>query len=204
MQWFKANKLSWNTSKTKYTYFHKLRRNDYIPLKLPALKINNTEIKREYCIKCLGVLLDECLTWKKHIETIENKISKNIGILYKAKILFESNMSKKCLLFICTYNHGGIKNRRDNSYQSLFNLLKYSFVCGTLWTNARFEIFHISLDFLYNLRHGPFIYVSKNWLFACFRILSTKFLMNIRTLTNALTLAQIVVQHNKVFWKLLA
>ena len=43
-EWFKANKLSLNTSKTKYTFFHKLRRNDYITLKLPALKINNTEI----------------------------------------------------------------------------------------------------------------------------------------------------------------
>ena len=93
-EWFKANKLSLNTSKTKYTFFHKLRRNDYIPLKLPALKINNTEIKREYCIKFLGVLLDECLTWKKHIETIENKISKNIGIIYKAKFFLNQTCLK--------------------------------------------------------------------------------------------------------------
>ena len=33
----------------------------------------------------LGILLDETLTCKKHIQVIENKISKNIGILYKAK-----------------------------------------------------------------------------------------------------------------------
>ena len=93
-EWFKANKLSLNTSKTKYTFLHKLRRNDYIPLKLPALKINNTEIKREYCIKFLGVLSDECLTWKKHVETIENKISKNIGILYKAKFFLNQTCLK--------------------------------------------------------------------------------------------------------------
>ena len=32
-------------------------------------------------------MLDENLAWKKHIELIESKMSKNIGILYKAKFL---------------------------------------------------------------------------------------------------------------------
>ena len=41
----------------------------------------------------LGVLLDENLTWKRHIETIKNKISKNIGIMYKARNI----LNKKCL-----------------------------------------------------------------------------------------------------------
>ena len=31
-EWFKANKLSLNTSKTKYIFFHKLCKADYIPL----------------------------------------------------------------------------------------------------------------------------------------------------------------------------
>ena len=92
-EWFKANKLSLNTGKTKYMFFHKLNVTDNIPLKLPNLVLNNNKIKREYSMKFLGVLLDECLTWKKHIEMIENKISKNIGILYKAKFL----LNQKCL-----------------------------------------------------------------------------------------------------------
>ena len=61
--------------------------------KLPDLKMNNSTIKREYGIKFLGVILDENLTWRKHINIIENKISKNIGLLYKAKFL----LSQKCL-----------------------------------------------------------------------------------------------------------
>ena len=32
-EWFKANQLSLNTGKTKYIFFHKLRKADYIPLK---------------------------------------------------------------------------------------------------------------------------------------------------------------------------
>ena len=37
-EWFKANKLSLNISKTKYTFFHPQRKNDEIPLKLPNYK----------------------------------------------------------------------------------------------------------------------------------------------------------------------
>ena len=86
-QWFKANKLSLNVSKTKYTFFHKLNTRDYIPLKLPVLCINQVVIKREHSMKFLGVILDENVTWKEHIKLIENKTAKNIGILYKAKFL---------------------------------------------------------------------------------------------------------------------
>ena len=38
-EWFKANKHSLNTGKTKYIFFHKLCKADYIPLKYPDLKI---------------------------------------------------------------------------------------------------------------------------------------------------------------------
>ena len=40
----------------------------YVPLRLPKLYINNTEIKREISIKYLGALLEDTLTWKPHIE----------------------------------------------------------------------------------------------------------------------------------------
>ena len=71
--------------KTKYSFFHKPSKKDDIPLRLPKLIINNYEIQREESIKFLGVLLDQHLTWKEHIKLTENKIAKNIGILYKAR-----------------------------------------------------------------------------------------------------------------------
>ena len=40
-QSFKANKLSLNEGKTKFTLLHKLHNNDNPPLKLPDLKVNN-------------------------------------------------------------------------------------------------------------------------------------------------------------------
>ena len=56
-------------------------------------------------------MLDENLTLKKHIELIESKMSKNIGIIYKAKFL----LNKTCLkIYIFLF------------YSKLLNLCKYS------------------------------------------------------------------------------
>ena len=74
--WFKTNKLSLNANKTKYVFFHKARKKKNLPITFPILKINDTEIKREQSIKFLGVMIDENLTWRNHIDLIENKISK--------------------------------------------------------------------------------------------------------------------------------
>ena len=81
--WFKANKLSLNNKKTKYTLFHKNSIKDDLPLELPDLKITNNQIERKKAIKFLGVMLDENVNWQEHIRTVENKIAKNIGLLYR-------------------------------------------------------------------------------------------------------------------------
>ena len=40
-------------------------------------------------MKFLGVIIDENLTWKNHIEVAKNKISKNIGVLYRDSNLLD-------------------------------------------------------------------------------------------------------------------
>ena len=82
--WFCANKLSRNTDKTKYVLFRKAKSKDNLPLVLPGFFINDVKIKSENSLKFLGVMIDENVTWKTHVELVENKISKSIGILYKA------------------------------------------------------------------------------------------------------------------------
>ena len=85
---------------TKYSFFHKPSKKYDIPLRLPKLIINNYEnyeIQREESIKFLGVLIDQHLTWKEHIKLTENKIAKNIDILYEAR----PNLDKRALL--CLY-----------------------------------------------------------------------------------------------------
>ena len=58
----------------------------------------------------MGVLIDEHLTWKKHITVIENKVSKNLGILYGARRVLDSTALKNLYFsFIHSYlNYGNI------------------------------------------------------------------------------------------------
>ena len=67
------------------TNSHLMWKKKQILLVLPKLNINNSEIVRAESFKFLGVLLDKNLSWKAHIKYIENKISKNIGALFKAR-----------------------------------------------------------------------------------------------------------------------
>ena len=83
--WFKANKLSLNVTKTKFTLFHPISKKRTIPLILPLLKIDDTHITRDRVTKFLGVLIDENISWKAQIANICSKVSKSIGILYKAR-----------------------------------------------------------------------------------------------------------------------
>ena len=81
---------------------------------LPKLEINGNIIERERVTKFLGVLLDENLSWKSHINTIKNKISKNIGLLYKVRYIIK----EKCLTqFYCSY---------INSYLTYANIVRGS------------------------------------------------------------------------------
>ena len=79
-----------NVEKTRYTLFHKCIDHENIPLKLPLLQLNSNIIERENSLKFLGVIFEEHLTWKKHIQLIENKV---VSVLYKASKLINS----KCL-----------------------------------------------------------------------------------------------------------
>ena len=77
---------------------------DSISLQLPAMTLNNIKIKRENSVKFLGVIIDENLTWKNHIEVVENKISKKIGVFYRASHLLNfKNLLKIYFSFIHIY-----------------------------------------------------------------------------------------------------
>ena len=69
------------------------------------ISICNNEIKRSESIKFLGVFLDENLTWKDHIRYLENKIAKNIGLLFRSKPYLTKNASYRYITvtFIPTY-----------------------------------------------------------------------------------------------------
>ena len=92
--WFRANKLSLNEDKTRFTLFHVPQNRDNLPLRLPALKINDYKIKRSPSIIFLKFLVDEHLSWIDQIDTLENKLSKDLGLLYKAKQFLNAKAMK--------------------------------------------------------------------------------------------------------------
>ena len=46
-------------------------------------------IERVNLMKFLSVLLDHNLSWKEHIKYLENKIAKNIGLMYRGKAFLD-------------------------------------------------------------------------------------------------------------------
>ena len=123
-EWFQTNKLSLNEDKTRFTLFHKLQDRDNLPLQLPVLKINNYEIKRSSSIKLLGVMVDEHLNWKDHINLVENKLSKNLGLSHKAK-QFLNAKAMKSLYF--SFIHSYLTYGNVVSYSTSINKTKNLF-----------------------------------------------------------------------------
>ena len=74
-------------------YFTLSQKRQFLPQTLLNLLIDDIHIKREHVTKFLGVIIDENLSWKEHIEILSSKISKSIGMLYKSRDV----LSKQCL-----------------------------------------------------------------------------------------------------------
>ena len=51
------------------------------------LKINNAEIPKVTATKFLGIILDDRLNWKPHIQSVKSKLSCILSIMYKASKL---------------------------------------------------------------------------------------------------------------------
>jgi len=128
--WFKINRLSLNTAKTKWTLFHPLNKKNTIPHLLPDLYIDNVIIKREKITKFLGIYIDENLTWKHHINIISSRISKCIGILYKARnILNKQQLTQLYYSFVhCHINYANIiwGSTQKTKLKTLFNHQKHA------------------------------------------------------------------------------
>ena len=59
--------------------------------------MNDTKIDRVTKTLFWGVIIDECLTWKPHVQNLTRKISKCLGIIYKSS--FCLNKISLCTLY---------------------------------------------------------------------------------------------------------
>ena len=85
-EWFLVNKLSINLEKTNYMLFKptaKLLQNvERLNLQI---KIGDVLIKRTSSVKYLGIIMDENLTWCEHLDYLQKKLMKFVGIFYKRR-----------------------------------------------------------------------------------------------------------------------
>jgi hypothetical protein len=80
--WFKLNKLSLNIKKTNFILF----RSSNNPLQTELdINIDDNKIKQVHSTKFLGVIINQTLSWKEHIQLIKQKVNKNCGIIRKIR-----------------------------------------------------------------------------------------------------------------------
>ena len=84
--WVKANKLSLNIDKTNFMLFTP----KHFSHDMDGLLINGNQITEVNETKFLGVIIDNKLTWCPHIMYISKKIAKGIGIILKARKVFNN------------------------------------------------------------------------------------------------------------------
>ena len=92
-QWFIVNKLSINVAKTKFIIFHRKRQN--FNNENLSISINNTKLEKVQTMKFLGIIIDENLSWKCHIDHICKKIGKALGVLHRIRHLVPEHIMLK-------------------------------------------------------------------------------------------------------------
>ena len=78
--WIQFNKLTLNVEKTKGMIFHKRHKIEHI-----KWSMNNRKIDIVSKFYFLGVILDEHLSWKEHVNIANNKLSKISGVINRLK-----------------------------------------------------------------------------------------------------------------------
>ena len=125
--WLAVNKLSLNVKKTKFMLFHTAQKKNIKNI-IPQLKIGDVLIKRTEDFNFLGLIINETLSWKPHVNSVSNRISKYIGVLNRLKrylpcailktiyvSLVQSKMNYALLAW--GYNCGRLKKLQKKQYE---------------------------------------------------------------------------------------
>ena len=80
-KWLESNKLTLNVKKSKFMVFTNARKNFHDI----SVRINKTPLEKCVKYKYVGIIFDEKLNWKDHIEYVCKKVSKACGALAKMR-----------------------------------------------------------------------------------------------------------------------
>ena len=82
-KWLGINKLSLNIGKTKYILFHTLNKD--VTKCIPNLVVNGKVIERVKDFNFLGIVFNQNMSWKSHLDKLGNKLAKTAGVLNRIK-----------------------------------------------------------------------------------------------------------------------
>ena len=98
-KYMKLNLLHVNAKKCCYIYFNPNKREDESTVNLELdnlnLAVNDSLIRRVKTAKFLGVLMDEKLSWKPHIDALNRKLKSACGRIYRIQNCLPSNLHKQ-------------------------------------------------------------------------------------------------------------
>jgi hypothetical protein len=84
-KWFLANRMTLHPSKTRYMLFSHSDPGDRELNSLGQKIIRVHEKGNEQYFKLVGILLDEKLTWKYHIDKVKTKIAQSTALICRSK-----------------------------------------------------------------------------------------------------------------------
>ena len=166
--WFKTNKLSVNASKTHYIILGTSHMTLVKAQQHFNVILDDTVLDRVKYTKFLGVLIDENLTWKCHIDCVSKTLSRNIGIMNKLKYFIPGRIVHTLYCtFILPYINYGILiwgNTCKVYLDKLIKLQKWAirtisnshYRCHTQPLFAKHNI--LKVNDMYSLEVGVFMY----------------------------------------------
>lgn len=158
------NKLTINFKKTNYMLITS-------PRKKCDITITTCNIERKPKIKYLGVFIDEHLQWDAQIRHIQNKISKNTGIINKLRHFVSIHMLKQLYYALiypylnygimswgtaCTSRLKKLKTKQNKCLRAIFFARKTE-------SATPYQILEIlKLENIYNIKISSIVYKSIN------------------------------------------
>ena len=119
--WLCSNKLSLNIKKTTYLVFSRRKSKPTL-----SVEIGGSKLVQSSSVKYLGVIIDDKLTWKEHIQQVENKVSSGCWALFKLRPYVEREVLLKVYyglvyqqLQYCISCWGGVPTARLRSLLTL-------------------------------------------------------------------------------------
>ena len=82
--WLNKNKLSLNLAKTKHMLIKPNIKN-FTKTNNFVIHVSGVKLERSFSTKYLGLILDEDLTWKPHLQYMQKKLAQGVGLMAKMR-----------------------------------------------------------------------------------------------------------------------